>query len=241
MRCADCGALNADTAAWCSQCYRSFTEPPSDEPPSEVVTEGRELWIEVAAVEAETPPAERLVAPAGDEDPDPGDRRLRRSDEGVDWRCGSCETWNPIERSTCAVCGAALADSFGGSSGEDLRTDVDPAKVVIASVLLPGAGHVLLGRSGTGFGRMLLYVVWAVGGVLLLQAASDSDGSVLPALPLLTGALVLLATSVLDAVALRRGDTRTELLSARSLLWLTVSVIGLTTLALIASALSVSA
>lgn len=240
MRCPSCGARNVDTASWCSQCYRSFTEPLSDEPPSEVATEGRDLWIEVAAVEAEAPTADRAGAPGGEGPPDGDDRRLRRSGDRIDWRCTSCDTWNPIERSACAVCATPLTDTFDDRATEVTGTEVAPATVIAASVLLPGAGHLLLGRVATGLGRMLLYVVWAAGGLALLGAASEADGSVLPALPLLTGAFVLLATSVLDALALRRGDPATELLGARALLWLTVGVIGLTTLALIGSALSVS-
>lgn len=177
-------------------------------------------------------------------DPEPArgtglsDPRFRRTGEGVDWRCASCDTWNPIERSSCSVCGTSLAATMG-EEDEAAAPDVAPATIAVVSFVLPGTGHILLGRVAAGIGRMLLYVVWTVGGIALLRAAAGTDGSVLPSMPLLTGALVLLATSVIDAEALRRGDA-TEVLSMRSLLWLTVGVIGLTTLALVGSALSVA-
>lgn len=221
MRCPECGALNAPSAAWCSQCYASFgrqaaAQPPAAEAPAEAARPTR--------------PAETA----------PSDPRFRRSEEGVDWCCAACDAWNPLERSACAVCGTSLS--------ETLQEDETPAPpqvslttVVAASIVLPGAGHVLMGRQAAGVGRLVLYAVWASGGFALLRAAAGADGSLLPALPLITGAFVLLATSVLDAMALRRGDVTTEILSVRALLWLTVGVIGLTTLAFISSALSVSA
>lgn len=229
MRCPACGARNADSAAWCSQCYRSLRTGPGPEvsaAPAEVA-------------EPDAAPGPGSGRPQGTAPSDgSSDRRFRKSDEGVDWRCASCESWNPIERSTCTVCGTSLAATMG-EADEEPGSDATSSTIALASVLLPGAGHVLLGRVAAGAGRMVLYVVWMVGGIALLLAASGSDGSVLPSLPLLTGALILLATSVLDALALRQGRA-TELLSVRSLLWLTVGVIGLTTLALIGSALSVS-
>lgn len=228
MRCPACGALNVDTAEWCSQCYATLQGADAGEGDG-----GLEEASTAASTPAEPAPEAR---PAGQA---PSDSRFRRSEEGVDWCCAACDAWNPLERSTCTVCGTSLTES--------LQDDVAPAPervslgaVVAASVLLPGAGHVLLGRSAAGIGRLILYLVWASGGLALLSAAAGADGSMLPALPLLTGAFVLLATSVLDAVALQRGDVTTEILSVRALLWLTVGVIGLTTLAFIGSALSVS-
>lgn len=219
MRCPGCDARNVDIADWCSQCYAPLGQVDAGEESGEVT--------------AEVVPASRPAAP------DPTGSRFRHSEEGVDWCCAACDAWNPLERSTCAVCGTSLTES--------LQQDENPAPervplgtVVAASVLLPGAGHMLLGRQAAGIGRLILYLVWASGGLALLSAAAGADGTFLPALPLLTGAFVLLATSVLDAVAVRRGDVTTEILSVRALLWLTVGVIGLTTLAFIGSALSVS-
>lgn len=227
MRCPSCGARNADTAAWCSQCYARFGVEEEEPAPISAAT---------------TAPDEHARAPASAATATTGstataDRLIRRAEDGVEWRCVTCEAWNPIERSTCSVCGSALADAFDRDGGAP-APEVSATAVVAASVLLPGAGHLLLGRSAAGVGRMLLYVVWAIGGVALLRAAAGTDGSVLPALPLLAGAFVLLATSVLDALALQRGSAA-ETLSVRSLLWLTVGVIGLTTLAFLGSALSV--
>lgn len=226
MKCPGCGARNAEAAAWCSQCYAPFG------------TDDHTDHREQAPVAAPSPSAE-VVPRARPATLVAGDARFRRSEEGVDWCCVACDAWNPLERSTCAVCGTSLSAALQEDEPPDPER-VSLAAIVVASVLLPGSGHFLLGRQAAGIGRLILYVVWAAGGLALLSAAAGADGSVLPALPLLTGAFVLLATSVLDAMALRRGDVTTEILSVRALLWLTVGVIGLTTLAFIASALSVS-
>ena len=232
MRCPSCGARNADTADWCSQCYARFGVDEEAPAPAAAATTAPDEQASPSAP-APTPTAPTTVtgatATAG--------RLIRRAEDGVEWRCVTCEAWNPIERSTCSVCGSALADAFDREGGAP-PPDVSATMVAAASVLLPGAGHLLLGRAAAGLGRMLLYVVWAIGGVALLRAAAGTDGSALPALPLLAGAFVLLATSVLDALALQRGSAA-ETLSVRSLLWLTVGVIGLTTLAFLGSALSV--
>ena len=74
-----------------------------------------------------------------------GDGRFRRSAEGLEWACGLCREWNPLERTTCRVCGTGFGEEPG--TGGPPAPDVEPAVLAGASVLLPGAGHLLLGRT----------------------------------------------------------------------------------------------
>lgn len=218
MRCPACGARNPDRAAWCSQCFRTLGEEES----------------EPTSATASPPPSVPRSTVAAEED-----GRFRSTEEGVDWRCASCDAWNPIEVSRCTVCGTGFRQALRADEEARPSRDVPVERVLAATVVLPGSGHLLLGRTATGLGRAVLYVVWAVGGVVLLRAAGASGQSALPAVPLLLGALVLLVTSVVDALALQRRDDQ-ELLTPRVLLWLTVGVIGLTMLTLLASALTVT-
>lgn len=152
-----------------------------------------------------------------------GDGRFRRSAEGLEWACQLCREWNPLERTTCRVCGTGFGQQPGAV--EASPPDVEPAVLAGASVLLPGAGHVLLGRTAEGVTRLLLAVVWATGGLALLRGALASGRPVLPALPLLLGWVVLAVASTNDALV--HGGVRGRvLLEPRVLLWLVVAVVG---------------
>jgi len=102
--------------------------------------------------------------------------------------------------------------------------------VVVASALLPGLGHLIAGRTGSGAARAVLAVLWLVGGIALVVVA---DGAVarLPGVVLLAGAVSVWAATLADAAELARGGVR-ELLAVRTLLWLVVVVTGLLIVAL---------
>lgn len=224
MRCPACGAHNPDGAAWCSQCYHRFHQQASP---------------------AAAPATRAPVAEDGDEAreaaagvTDGASDRFRSADDGVEWRCPACDVWNPMELTDCARCGTAFQRTLRLDDRDAPARDLPAGQVLAMSVVLPGSGHLLLGRTASGLGRVLLYLVWAVGGLVLLREAAATDQSVLPAIPLLGGALALIVTSVVDVLAVQRGDS-TELLTPRVLLWLTVGVIGLTMVTLLTSALSV--
>lgn len=163
--------------------------------------------------------APAAVAPATSRD-----GRFRRTQDGLDWRCAACETWNPIERQTCVTCAEPFTRTF--APAEDApRREVDEATAVGASIVLPGAGHVLLGQGPAGALRIILYVIWLLGGVVLLRSAAGSGQPVLPALPPLLGALVVLVASVVEVQRTVSGDD-TVLLTPRVTLWLVVVVLG---------------
>lgn len=215
MRCPSCGARNPDDAAWCSQCYARFgavaeaSERPEEHPgPQE---------------ESETAPQAEEDEPASDDAPvQRGD--VRKSADGtLEWRCGRCDTWNPIAADRCGVCGGTFADTVRGRAEDDMPAR-DPGSVLAASVVLPGLGHAMLGRTGEAIARGGTYLLWLVGGLALLLGGRGS-GLTLPALPLLAGALVLLVVTAHDVRVVQHGGGA-EILSARVFLWLVVAVLA---------------
>jgi hypothetical protein len=97
--------------------------------------------------------------------------------------------------------------------------------VLTASALLPGAGHLLVGRVGTGVARLLLWVLWLPAGSALVRAAGGVVVAA-PGLALLVGAGLLWVATLVDARRLAAGVDR-EVLAPRALLWLVAGVVGL--------------
>lgn len=247
LRCPACGARNPASAAWCTQCFQSFAsnEVGADEPdtpaPGATDAAGASTAIAHPPAAGEHPPGAGAATPtdgaasrAGAPDDDLVDasaRDVRTRDGEVEWRCATCGGWNALTASVCTACGAARQGFGEPAAATEIRTDREPAVVIGASVLLPGAGHLLMGRVGTGIARLLLALLWALGGVAML--AGDAGGAAqLPAMVLFVGALAVWIGSVLDARSLVMGSSA-EVLGSRVLLWLVVGV----TVALVAALL----
>ncbi len=150
----------------------------------------------------------------------------------MEWRCGTCERWSPLTTDRCLTC-ASPRTGFGDPPPRPDVTPGDRTQLIAASVLLPGLGHLLARRVGTGVARAVLYVSWLAGGIGLGRAAGASGASVLPAVPLLLGAVALWAGTLADAATL---GSRREVLGPRVLAILTASVVGVLVLALAATA-----
>lgn len=239
--CPTCGARNGPDAAWCTQCWTPLgaEEAPSPAPPPPPPT-GLDGEADGApdGLLPLPPPAPR--SPALEDDGSArqlraGGGRFRETVEGLEWVCATCGEWNPIERITCSVCGAAFGRSLGAE--EPPRPEVAPALLVGASLLLPGAGHWLLGLRGAAVLRALLGVVWGAGGLALLLQARGTGQSLLPAVPLLLGWAVVAAGTANDAVV-EGGGEGSIVLSGRTLLWLTLAVVGGTFVAVVVGVLS---
>jgi hypothetical protein len=229
LRCPECGARNTAGADWCTQCYTPLgTSPdPAPDPDPSAVTGG-------ATVGAAAPADDSRPAASGTLRS--GDGRFRQTEEGLEWACGLCQEWNPIERVTCSVCGTP----FGQSPLDEepvVRPDVPDGLLVVGSLVLPGLGHWLLGLRGAAVLRALLGLVWGLGGVSLLLQARDSGQPLLPAIPLLLGWAVVAAGSANDAVVEGGGQGRI-VLTGRMLLWLTLAVVGGTFAAVLVGVLS---
>lgn len=207
MICATCGARNPDTAAWCLQCFTVLDDSAGAGPDAGDAVGSPE---EDGAGSAEDEPA----------------GRFRRSGDAVDWRCEVCGRWNPLETPNCPACGTTLTEQF--AEPDDAPAGVDATVAMIATAVLPGLGHLLLSRTGSGVARAVVYVIWLLGGWLLLSEALGAGQSALAAVPLLIGAAVVWAVSQYDTHLLLSGrDADAQLLRPRVFLWLVVGVIGL--------------
>ena len=133
----------------------------------------------------------------------------------------------------CTVC----ATPCGVAVGDEVVAEapvVNSSLALVASALLPGAGHFLLGRRGAGIVRALTFALWVSGGAVLLRGALGSDQPILPAVPLLIGALVVWGTSAYDAVVIAE-DRGSEVLSPRTFFWLVIAVVGTLMLSFVVS------
>ena len=157
VRCPSCGARNAPDAQWCGQCLQRFSAPeppPPPPPPLDLV---------------ETPgnqPAAPLLAPVVKPGIEAGG--FRSTEEGLFWRCTSCETENPLAAPACTVCGTTFAAAMRPAPE---KVERDPGTTAMISLFFPGAGHAYLGLWPQAVARgvisvwvALMAVFFAVGG-----------------------------------------------------------------------------
>lgn len=216
MRCPDCGARNAEAAAWCTQCYARLERP---------ATTPVEAWGD------ERDPASAPPAPgsAGDAVPAPppipaaaraaAQRDVRIEGERVEWRCRRCDGWTPLEHPSCAACGSPRVGFTPDRAPADTAMAPTGSTPLVASALLPGLGHLLLGHPGSGLARILLWLLWAGGAGLTLVSVGVTS----------TALVLALAAAALWAITLqdlsRLADGQPQLLTGRVLAW---SVVGVT-------------
>lgn len=209
MRCPACGAHNVAAAAWCTQCFERFGVP-------------QEPSLDPAPPRAQppTPPPlpPEVVPNAGG---GASQRDVRVDGDRVEWRCASCEGWNPLERAECRACGSARVGFTPDTATAAPVVTTGGAVPLLASALLPGLGHLLVGRSGSGIARLLLWALWAGGAVAILVSAGLTG----PSLVLALAAIGLWSLTLHDVVQATRGGA--EVLTGRVLAW---SVVVVTTL-----------
>lgn len=251
MRCDACGARNSDDAAWCTQCYASFQEaapaspasdpiaPPAPDPitppaagPAVATGQPTDQPTGDASDPAASAPSARTssdvtgaAAPGPAATPSGGrtDRDIREIDGQVEWRCPTCTSWVALEDPVCATCGAARVGFGDPATPSADGSDVAEQVVLGASAVLPGAGHFLTGRVGSGVTRAALFLLWAVGGLWWIVSTQDGRS---PGIVLLVGAVVLWAATLVDANAITKGQS-SEPFGVRGLLWTVVGVTGL--------------
>jgi hypothetical protein len=240
VRCDTCGGRNSDDAAWCTQCYAPFQEaepasdpliPPSqptapsdpetgDAPQPDAPASFLQTSTDVSGGAAEAAPSstDPSSEPAGRTD-----RDIREIDGRVEWRCSTCASWVALENPVCATCGAARV-GFGDPATPTANvTDVAERTLLGASAVLPGAGHLLAGRVGSGITRAALFLLWAAGGLWWILSTQDGRS---PGVVLLVGAVVLWGTTLIDINAVARQRVA-EPFGVRGLLWTVVGVTGL--------------
>lgn len=200
-RCSQCGAHNPEDARWCGQCLQRFesrpARPHARAPERPRATEPGDPFPSVPPV----PVADGIEAGA-----------FLTEGGQVRWRCPACETVNDLDDLVCRTCGTALADHG--------KPKIDWEDAKRKAVLLPGLGHIAAGHGPAGVARLLLAGMWLLGALALL--ITGGVDALLPAVPLLGGAMALWFVSVLDLGRLSAGQA--ELISPRVLLWLVVGV-----------------
>ncbi len=220
MRCPSCSARNADHASWCTQCYARFADPDPDPGPGP--GPGAADASPGAAPGAGRPPGPLAVPTPAAPTRAGGDRDIRLRGELVEWRCRACDGWTALAAPACATC-ASPRSGFGPTDvgDQDRAAVVGLGPALAASALLPGLGHLLTGFVGRGLGRMLLWLLWAGGGVAMTVSAGVTPGAVV----LLVAALALWAVSLVDLR--RQAAGQPVLADGRILAW---SVVGVTLL-----------
>lgn len=218
ITCPNCAARNPATAEWCSQCYDPLGSSP-------VVEDVPATRVADPTLPPPAPAAPAGVDPVRRDDTDlvAGDGRFRTVDGVVEWRCATCDSWNPVDRLVCTVCATPL-DGSSGPGDVDLST-VDRDRVMLASWVVPGGGQWLLGQRAKGLSRLLIAAVWLVGALMLLVSADGGEAALLPVGVLVAGVVAVWGLSVADARTALSGGTR-ELLGERAFLWVVVGVLG---------------
>lgn len=228
MRCSACGARNTHDAAWCTQCFEVLRQAADGEEPTSAA--GQQGSVEAPDGAAAVPGEPDRTAPAVPEPAAAQDRAVRVDGDLVEWRCATCDGWNPLEADSCGGCGGPRA-GFGPEPGraDRSRPEAPLATTLVASALLPGLGHLLGGATGSGAGRLLLWLLWGGGGVGLLLTA----GAGLAAAVLLSAAAVLWAISLVDLHRAAAGDA--PIATGRVLAWAVVGVTLLLVVAMVAA------
>lgn len=183
-------------AEWCGQCFASLVDESSEG--------GTEIGTGSPT--------------AADEEPGPAPGQGTEAG----WPCGVCGARNPIDADSCLTCGTPFAMLM---REETDRPEVAPKDAVAWSLLFPGLGHRLVGRSTDGFARGVVFAL-AFGMSMLVGVAGVRSG---PALGVFLVLLVTgLAVYVVSAVEAHRLATGGDLLvPSRVLMWILVGVIFL--------------
>jgi hypothetical protein len=138
------------------------------------------------------------------------------------WPCPVCDTANPLEADACITCGTPFAQLM---RSEPERREVEAKDALAWSLVFPGLGHRLVGRSNDGLARGVLFAI-AFAMALLTGFGGVSSGPALGVFVLfLLTALGVYALSAVEAVRLAGGGDL--IVASRVLLWILVLVIFL--------------
>jgi hypothetical protein len=208
-RCPNCGAVALSDAQWCWRCYQPLPTPepePEPEPASEAAPQ-------VPARPDEGQGSNDASTRSPGEPPAPPAKSLS-------WPCAACGHENGIELEVCERCGTSFAALM---RTDDKLPDVPPPRAFRRSLIYPGLGHAMVGRSLDGIARGALFAMLLMMTVIVLLSGSSSglDYAVL-GLFIVMCLLVYLETAW-EAYRLASGDA--PLISSRMLLWIATGVI----------------
>ncbi|MGH2688770.1 MAG: hypothetical protein ACRDKW_08190, partial [Actinomycetota bacterium] len=148
------------------------------------------------------------------------------------WTCPECGTANPITETGCPTCGASLYRLLGPSETGAADTVRPPRSHRLAAVLsvVPGLGHLYLGRGGQAAMRSLLAAWWG-GTVLAIDPAVAAFRPL--RLIYLLALIALVAVSARDAQREAQAPGSRPLLDRRAVVWVCGSLVGLSVLWLV--------
>jgi hypothetical protein len=208
-RCPNCGALAVAGAEWCWRCFQRLA---ALEPPPE------------AEAEAEAPGTEQGLEPGVPARPDLGDDpdapHPRAPAKVLAWPCAACGHENGIELEVCERCGTSFAALM---KSDEKPPNVPPQLAFRRSLIYPGLGHAMVGRSLDGIARGALFAMLLMMMIIfLLSGVSGTLGWVVLAL-FVAMCLVVYLETAWEAYRLASGDP--PLITSRMLLWVATGVI----------------
>src|SRR2546428_2360784 len=140
------------------------------------------------------------------------------------WPCPVCGDENALELDACAVCGTPFGALF---KQDEKGKKVDPKDAMVASLVFPGLGHRMLGRSADALARGVLFGMTTTMTVVILFSGVK-PGPLVGILLVYGGAAVAISGgSALDALRIAQGAG--PFVSAGALLWATLGPLGAST------------
>ena len=145
------------------------------------------------------------------------------------WDCPTCESENPIDATTCRICGTPFGKLL---QEQTVAPRSDPGRATAYSLLFPGLGHVVAGRAGEGAARAVIFAYAAATSIIVLVMTGGAPGPFLSLLMASVAVAVgLYVVSAMDAGRVARGEP--SLLSPRILLYGGAGLILLTVVVLV--------
>lgn len=151
------------------------------------------------------------------------------TEEGITWRCSRCDSDNPLDAPTCAVCGMTFAESMNPPKE---RPERDPNTVALYSLFFPGAGHWYIDMRAQAVARGVLSV-W----VIFVALLSGIQGSLMFAVPFGAAAFALWILAAHDSYREARGEATAVILKGRMFMFVVFGLLLLSFVLLVVAAL----
>ncbi|MGH9198951.1 MAG: hypothetical protein ACRD1T_24890 [Acidimicrobiia bacterium] len=147
------------------------------------------------------------------------------SGEGTgSWKCPVCDSANAAENTRSSTSGTDLFEYFAPRSRQGVKPAANRSShaAMVLSVI-PGAGHIYLGRVAEGVGRIVL-ATWWFGTVFVLNAVPALTW--IGTIYLLAG-LGLVGVTIIDAYAVAEDEMRKPILSRNVIYFASLGLFGI--------------
>lgn len=215
-RCPNCGALAVADAEWCWRCFQRLAAP---EPPPKAEAPEAEPKAESAA-EPKGDGVEPGVPARPDLDQDPDVPHPKPAAKVLAWPCAACGHENGIELEVCERCGTSFAALM---KSDEKPPDVPPQLAFRRSLIYPGLGHAMVGRSLDGIARGALFAMLLMMLIIVLLSGFSGVLSWVVLALFIAMCLVVYLETAWEAYRLASGDP--PLITSRMLLWVATGVI----------------